>query len=337
MRLALLSLLPAALGGEPPLRLTHLSPENCSAPLTNRGGFSIFADEPPPPPRPRLTLVQCGDRLPSLAFAAQADWGDAGYAGLAALANLLYARARGFDYVFYLERHSGRPAAFCRVSALLHVLSAQPAPAAALYLDGDAYVRTEQQLSAGQLQARGWRRAMALDEGDESKPGVYHRLRSVPGALSRATPMPAIQAAFERSPQFAEEMQAGHDVLNSGVWLERGGAEAEASLAFLRRWLNTSSSPAGRRWPFEQRTLQALLAASPADRAQTGLLEDVVYNTHASPCVPHLYAGKKRVRANLETLAGVARARLAAAGGEAPDIAPYVVVSTERAGAVTPP
>jgi hypothetical protein len=307
---------------------TFLHPDNCTASPTQRGGFSIFADKPPLSPE-RLTLVQCGDKVPDLSFASpSASWENATYADLAALANLLFARARGYSYVFFEER-SPRPSAYCRISAMLRVLSTVPAPAAALYLDSDAYVRTEQFLTASGLETRGWRRALALDEGDEAKPGVYHRLRGVPGLLSRATPMPVIQAAFERAPEFAAAMAAGRDVLNSGVWLERGGgAGAQQTLAFLHSWLNTSDSPAGRRWPFEQRTLQVLLADLPAARAQTGILEDVIYNTHASPCVPHLYAGKKRVQENLDVLASVVRARLAAAGGLVPtDVAPYVVVA----------
>jgi hypothetical protein len=186
----------------------------------------------------------------------------------------------------------------------------------------DTYVRTEQFVTLKTLRERGFHRAVGLDEGNEDWPGIYPRLRafSVPGNVSRATPMPQLQALFESSENFTRAMWR-RDVLNTGGgWLELG--LRESTLSFLDRFFaygdayQRGKDGRGkylRCFPYEQRVLNALMSLpeSAADRRQTALLEEAVYNSPRSPCIVHLYSNNKRNGAYRRTLEEVLQRRLA--------------------------
>ena len=307
-----------------------LNQGNCTA--SARGGGVIFGAQPPLRSRPDLPLhvIQCGDHAPAVGFAAGSGppWASASYSDRTALANYLYAQQHGYRYTYFVVNDTQRASSWCRVNAMRETLSLIPTPHAVFYLDMDAYFVTDAPLSTHWIHSRKYRRALALDEGDELWPGVYPRLKTVPpGNMSHDTPMPVLQALFETNGAFEKVLATGRDVLNSGGgWLELGGTGVRRSLDFLERWFAASDTyEKGKyKWcfPYEQRVLQRVLAASPADRMQTGLLEDIVFQTHRSPCIAHLYSNKKRNGDNLKALDAVLHGRLMAqAGGGAGSVA----------------
>ena len=117
--------------------------------------------------------------------------------------------------------------------------------------------------------------------------------------------MPQLQASFERDPAWEEPMLEETDMVNmGGGWLELN--KGEITLEFLDAWWDLGESYKGgsylrKRLYHDQRVLNALLAARPGLRAQTALLEDTVFNSPTSACVPHLYY-------NLKSMGDVRRA-----------------------------
>jgi hypothetical protein len=279
-----------------------LGDANCSA--STRGGIALFT--PHRPDRSQMIrLLQCGDSLPDISALARGELSAASYAAKTALANLLWALERGHAYAFYLQTpDTGRNPSWCRVRAMRHALTESPLPIAALYMDTDAYILTEQHLTLDHLHAGRFHRAIPLDEGDEEWPGIY--VRGVPANLSHDTPMPLIKRAFDEDGEFLHAM-GRQDMLNTGGgWLELG--HRPSTISFLDRFYAAGETHEGGRFKHafshEQRVLSTILSQPDADRdrRETALLEDAVYNSPRSPCIVHLYGGAKNKPACTETL-----------------------------------
>jgi hypothetical protein len=89
------------------------------------------------------------------------------------------------------------------------------------------------------------------------------------------------------------------------------------TIAFLDRWWHFGDTFKGGFYrlvfPLEQRILNVAMARSQTCRRRTALLEDTIYNSPRSPCIPHLYAtNNKREPEYLAALRAVVTERAAA-------------------------
>lgn len=319
--------------GEPSVPV-RLSDANCTRSL--RGGVSLFsstAHSVTTAAAHSVTIFSCGDRAPSVSFLATPpdSWGAVPLPSLAAAANLLYARLHGYDFRFFVDaaHAQARRNPWCRLRSMRHALLQPPLPDAALYLDTDAYIRTNLPLSLDSLRASSKHRAIGQDEGDEERGGICPRLNHATTVLgsrlhcnnkagdpTQASPMADTQAVFERDPEAVRYLnESNFGLLNTGGgWLELAG-RAE-TIAFLDRWWRLGDTFKGgvyrQAFPLEQRILNVAMAHSQKEREATALLEDTIYNSPRSPCIPHLYAVKNKQEPEyLATLRAVVTQRAA--------------------------
>lgn len=194
-------------------------------------------------------------------------------------------------------------------------------PIAVLHLDLDVYIKTDLPLSIQHLHDTSRSRYITMDEYHEHpyqrqnrtwhSYSIYDRLTefvsptkvpAVPG-LSWSMPMPELQALFETHPAFSGRMYTD-DMLNTGAaWLElghpQGSHKGRLTQSFLHEWWALGRLFEGGKYLThrmqEQRLLSVVMATRAELRAHTALLEDNVYNSPVSKCIPHLYAEYKRV------------------------------------------
>ena len=258
-----------------------------------RGGISLFGGTPS---NLRIAIVQCGNTavdfpdFGSLVDGSPRDFDNIPYGVQSIYMNALYAAAHGYKYEYYVfnSKTIERYPTWCRVPTMRRSLTQRHPPDMALYLDLDAYIRTDLPMS-NVFEKTNRARAMCLDDGLESQPCIYPRVNITP-PLYKGMPMPELQRSFEDDPVWPTLMR-GVDIVNSGGgWLERN----TGNVTWLDEWWDLGSTWEGGRYErdqyHEQRILNVLMAGSSAMRKETLLLEDPIYNSPRSVCMPHMYA-----------------------------------------------
>jgi len=250
-----------------------------------------------------IVILQCNDKplgqLPDFEMLRQ------GYDRVdlyrqSAYLNAAYAALHGYAYRYHFDNQcgGGRHKTWCKLQALHAVMTSgsSPLPDAVLFLDSDAYIRTDYPLALDGLLDAGFHRALALDEGDETWPGIYNRIPTEDPPISRHTHLTDLQTRFENETYGWAAVMEHKDLLNTGLWLEMPGAVGW-NLTFIETIWQMGASVEGGRYrvdPYhEQRIMNLLFIKSSYYRSKVSLLEDILYNSPRSPCVVHLYAEKK--------------------------------------------
>lgn len=262
----------------------------------SREGVSLFGGTPS---QLRIVIVQCGDTavdLPDFGMLSSGHaraFEDVPYGVQSIYLNALYAADHGYAYEYFVfnNRTIERYPTWCRVPAMRRALTQRHPPDMVLYLDLDAYIRTDLPISDAFEKTRR-SRALTLDDGAESQPCIYQRA-NVATPLYKGMHMSELQRSFDEDSAWSAHM-LGADIVNSGGgWLERN----TGSVTFLDDWWALGATWQAGHYlqnPYhEQRILNVLMAQRPELRKETILLEDPFYNSPLSVCIPHMYAGYK--------------------------------------------
>ena len=259
----------------------------------------------------RITIVQCGNRLPNVTslvqdFRSADEWNSSSFVDQGVASTLLYALTHGYEYSYYLikpqltnvDPNLKLTHAWCRVPAMWQAIARSSADAV-LYLDEDSYIDTELYLTVRNLPPNKLR-AISLDAGYEQRLNVTTYL-----------PIHELQHMFEASNSTAETTMRKHDILNTGgFWLEnltnKDSLSTEQRLFFLRAWYALGRTHATLHFNLanDQRMLNCVMANHRSFRKSTLLLEQRIYNTpFPGSCSCHLFAGFKRQEESRRRLA----------------------------------
>lgn len=183
-------------------------------------------------------------------------------------------------------------------------------PLAVLYLDQDAYIKTDLPLSIKHLKDHQQSRYIQMNEyqphasstlKDQSFT-MYDRLQGVVDVY-QTMPMPILQTLFEDHAAFSRRMHKTELFSTGGGWLELGhpkdSAATQHTRFFLHQWWAEGRNFEGGYQlncaPWQEKVLGHAMGTRPDVRAHTALLEDRTYGGPDSECIPHLYAEYKRV------------------------------------------